>query len=141
MKTTALALLLVASPAYACDWQVSRSVDPMTDQAKCLITSPTSQLGVGTRGSDVMFVIGGKLPHDPFKVRVDDHPAHFITRKGVSTQAFEPDARDLLADLATGTVVRTQHTRWPDRTEVNSEAPICNLPALIRSCVAPQKAN
>lgn len=139
MNRLALALLFAASPAYACDWQVSRSVDPMTDVSRCTITSPTSQLGVGVRGSAVMFVIGGKLPSDSFKVRVDDRPAHLITRKGVSTQAFEPDARNLLSDLQTGTTVRTQHTRWPELDQVNSEAPICNLPELIASCQ--EKAN
>lgn len=134
MNRLALALLLTASPAYACDWQVARSVDPMTNKAQCTITSATSHLGVGVRGADVTFVIGGRMPRDSFKVRIDDHPAHLVTVRGTSTEAFEDDARRLLADLQTGTTVRTQHTRWPDRVQVDSEAPVCNLPDLIRSC-------
>lgn len=138
MKLIPILLLAVSGPAFACDWQVKRTVDPMTDEAKCLITSPTSKLAVGTRGNDVTFVIGGRMPRDSFMVRVDDRPALLMTDRGLSTGAFEDDARRLLAELQTGTVVRTQHTRWPDRQQVNSEAPICTLPALIQSCMADQ---
>jgi hypothetical protein len=86
-----------------------------------------------------MFTIAGKLPSDSFHVRVDDRPAHLLTRKGFSTQAFKPDARNLLADLKTGKVVRTRHTRWPDQNTVESEAEICTLPELIQSCVVRER--
>jgi hypothetical protein len=88
-----------------------------------------------------MFTIAGKLPSDSFHVRVDDRPAHLLTRKGFSTQAFKPDARNLLADLKSGNTVRTRHTQWPGQNTVESEAEICTLPALIQSCVDPEKAN
>ena len=50
----------------ACDWKVTESVDPMTDQRKCMIVSQSAHLGVGVQGDVVTFITKGILVGRPF---------------------------------------------------------------------------
>lgn len=128
----ALVLLLAASPAIACDWQVSESVDPITDAKVCTITSPTVKLGISVRGDAVAFVSPSKYRYDYLTVRVDDLPATLLSDRARSTEAFESEARDLLGQIRSGQRIRVQY-RDIDGT-VNGDGAICNLPDLIDAC-------
>lgn len=128
----ALALLLLAQPAMACDWNVAERIDPMTDQKVCTITSPTVKLGVGVRGGAVTFVSSSKYRYDYLTVRVDDLPAVQLPQRTRSTANYDPAARDLLAQIRAGRRIRVQY-RDVDGT-VEGDGQVCNLPALIDAC-------
>ena len=128
-----LALLLIASPAMACDWKVSERVDPMTDGKVCTITSPSAHLGIGVRGDVVTFVSSGyRYGYDYLTLRVDDHKAIQLGKRARSTNAYESEARDALALIRSGQRMRVQF-RTHNGT-VNGEAASCNLSALSDAC-------
>lgn len=128
----ALALLLLASPAIACDWTVSEQIDPMTDAKVCTISSPSAKLGIRVKGSAVSFASPSRYRYDYLTVRVDDNPAILLSERGRSTEAFEDDARRLLGQIRSGQRIRVQY-RDIDGT-VNGDGEVCALPALIDAC-------
>jgi hypothetical protein len=128
----ALALLLLAQPAIACDWTSSDRIDPMTDTKVCTITSPSVKLGLQVRGGAVSFASPSKYRFDYLTVRVDDNPAILLSERGRSTEAFEDDARNLLGQIRSGQRIRVQY-RDIDGT-VNGDGEVCALPALIDAC-------
>lgn len=127
-----LLLLVLSAPAAACDWKVSERVDPMTDQKVCTITSPSARLGLGVRGDQVTFVSSSKYRRDFLTIRVDDQEAILLSDRSRSTGAAEDDARRVLAQIRAGSRIRVQY-RDVDG-QVNGDAAICDLPALIDAC-------
>lgn len=107
----------------------------MTDAPHCLIHSPSAHLGIGVHGRAVTFVSGSPYYRDFLTVRVDDRPAIALTRDNASTSAFQGYARDLLTQILTGSRIRVQFR--DEDGEVNGDAPICDLPQIIRSCMTP----
>ena len=128
----AILLFLLASPALACDWHVTKQVDPMTDLKRCIISSPTVKLGVGVKGDSVSFVSSSPLYYDYLTVRVDDLPAIQLSDRGRSTNAFEPDARLLLGQIRSGQRIRVQYRDI--NGSVNGDGEVCTLPAMIDAC-------
>ena len=131
-----LPLLLAASPALACDWKVTESVDPMTDQRKCMIVSPSAHLGVGVQGDVVTFITSSAygFRHDGLQLRVDDNPAILLGRHK-RTDAYESRARDALAQIRQGQRLRVSYLDLP--SSVSGDAAICELPSLIDACLSP----
>ncbi len=129
---TALLLMLVASPALACDWSVSERTDPMTDAKVCTISSPSAKLGIRVKGAAVSFASPSRYRYDYLTVRVDDNPAILLSDRGRSTEAFEDDARRLLRQIRSGQRIRVQY-RDIDGT-VDGDGEVCTLPALIDAC-------
>lgn len=127
-----LLLLVLSSPALACDWTVSERVDPMTDETVCTITSPTARLGVLVRGDQVSFASTSRLRYDHLTVRVDDHQAIHLSDRARSTDAFRDDARQLLSQIRSGSRLRVRF-RDVDGT-VEGDGKVCNLPELIAAC-------
>jgi hypothetical protein len=134
MRAAAL-LLLVVSPAYACDWQViSDRKDSMTDQRVCVIQSKSAHLAIGVRGQTVSFVTGSAYrSRDGLQVRIDENAPILIGERARFTDSFESDARDALAQIRAGQRLRVKYLDYPAGA-VEGDAPICNLPALIDSC-------
>lgn len=133
---TALLLLLAAFPAAACDWAiVSDKVDPMTDQRVCMVMSPSAHLGVAARGDSVSFASSSRYRYDYLTIRVDDNEPIMLNDRNNNTRAYDSDARDLLAQIKAGKRIRVQY-RDVDG-QVNGDAQICDLPALIVSCQSP----
>lgn len=123
----ALALLLLAFPAHACDWRItSDRIDPMTDKRECIITSPSAAISLGVLPDRVFFLSRSAYSHlDRLKVRIDDMPA-LLARD---------NSRELISQIETGQRIRTHFLDYP--YSHSGDAPICELPALIRSCQTP----
>lgn len=130
-----LAVALLSSPAFACDWTLSEEVDPMTDERVCIITSASAKMGIGVVGEKVTFLTGSPYTEDYLQVRVDDREAVQMYEDSKSTGAFKDNARRALAEIQTGKRLRTAYKDYPDH--VTGDAPICNLPELIKSCQSP----
>lgn len=127
--------MLFASPTLACDWQVvSDRADPMTDQRKCLIVSEAAKLRLSVSGRRVMFLSPSPYGvHDGLTVRVDDHAPIMLLEKSRHTEAYQNEPRRLLQQIMVGERVRTRYRDFP-APAAEGDAPICNLPDLIRSC-------
>lgn len=127
----ALALVLVLSaPAYACDWKVSKRVDPMTDQVICTVSSQAAKVSFFRRGADRPNVVAGSAySREGLTIRVDDNPAIHMGENAYDRQR----ALDvLLPQLEKGQRIRTQYRDYPVSQE--GDAPICNLPQLLAEC-------
>lgn len=136
----ALALLLLASPAYACDWAVTESVDPMTDGKSCTISSASAKLTLHVYPEHIVFgsssVYGQR--GDSLQVRIDDNKAVVFGRSRSTFSSFAPDsepARTAIEQIRTGERIRVSYLDYP--ASQAGEAAICNLPELIAACHAP----
>lgn len=143
MKRLALILAIglgLPESASAVEWFVHRSVDTMTDRAKC-------EVGTYDQGApDLMaYVWDGKLwftvvggrsyPGASSAIRVDANQA-FVFKDRVSGD----DALQLLDQLEKGERVRTRFTHWPDAGKVEHEGPVGDFAAKVRSCLNPAPA-
>ena len=127
---TILALVLAASNP-ACDWEVDKRVDPMTDAAVCIVTSPSAKIAFTKRGTDPMGVfVSSAYRRHGLTVRVDDNPAVYL---GHNAYDSGPKLRrDVLPQIENGSRLRVRFTDYP-HTQMG-EAPICNLPQLLAEC-------
>lgn len=135
MKAAAC-LLLLAAPAYACDWVSAESVDPMTDVKSCHIRSASAQLSVFVYPGHIVFGTSSAYRNgrDALRVRIDDNEPLSLGR-GSTYSFFPPDsegARSALDQIQTGQRIRVSFLDYP-RSQ-NGEAAICNLAELIRAC-------
>ena len=127
-------LLLLSSPAYACDWYVmSDKIDPMTDDRVCTIRSPAANLALSVRAGRVTFATGSAYgPRDGLSVRVDDYPQILLGERSRSTDAHGDNARMALHQIVSGSRLRVSYLDYPNNK--TGDAPICTLPALLASC-------
>ena len=124
----ALALLLLVSPAYACDWVVTKKVNPMTDATMCMVTTKDGGFAMYRMGTDPAKVAhGSRYSTAGTYVRVDDLPAIYISRRD--------DASKLLEQLKTGKRLRYQYRSYPNQVEGETE--VCNLLELLAACPQP----
>lgn len=130
MNALALMLMLVASPTG--DWTVARSVDPMTDKPRCLISSPSAKVALAVNPDRVMFVTRSAYTRDSLTIRVDDEEAITLDIRGRSTDAFKDDARRVLEQISQGKRIRVSFRDYP--YSQTGDAPVADLPALIASC-------
>ena len=130
----AIMLFLIASPAMACDWHISTDrIDPMTDARMCIVRSDSAKLGIAVYPDHVTFLSGSAYRyHDGLSIRVDDAEPVSLPDDGRSTNAFVDDARTAYGQILAGKRIRTRFRDYPNFQE--GDAPICDLPALIRSC-------
>lgn len=133
----ALVLLLAASPAVACDWQVTESVDPMTDGKSCTISSASAKLTLHVYPKHIVFgsssVYGQR--GDSLQVRIDDNKAIVFGRSRSTLSSFAPDsepARTAIDQIRTGQRIRTSYLDYPENQ--TGDGAICNLPQLIDAC-------
>ncbi|WP_202844783.1 hypothetical protein [Luteimonas saliphila] len=134
----ALALLLIASQAYACDWKLTESVDPMDDTRSCQISSGAAGISLFVTPDHVTFGTPSVYRNGTLRIRVDDNESIVFGRHRSTGAYFSGDAEPAvtaLSQIMTGQRIRTVYTDYPKTFE--GDAPICNLPELIRSCQAP----
>lgn len=127
-----LSLILLASPAAACDWALTERVDPMTDERVCIIRSEAAQLSLGVRGDVVTFLPLSAFSRPFLTIRVDDREAIQLSDRFMSTNTYGDDARRALAEIQAGARLRVSFKDHP--TDRAGDAPICTLPELIASC-------
>lgn len=127
---TALILLLASAPAIACDWAVTKTVDPMTDKIMCRVTSPSAKVTFYRYGNDrPNVVVVSAYSRDSLYIRLDDGDA---IRMGQNAYDRQKALDQLLPKLKTATRIRTSFRDYPDNQA--GEAPVCNLPELLASC-------
>lgn len=123
--------------ASACDWKIaSDTVDPMSDERRCLISSTSAKIGIVVAGKRVLFVTTSayKGGRDHLTLRVDEQPAIILDpQRDISTPTSPTNTA--LAQIRAGARLRTAYSDYP--TNQQGEAAICNLPQLIDSCSAP----
>lgn len=123
-------LALAAMPAIACDWQVSKQADGMTDKVVCKVYSPSAKVEFYRNGNDRPNVaIASAYTHPAFYLRVDDNEQ---VSMGDNAWARQKALDAILPQLATGQRLRVRFGDYPDWQE--GEAAICNLPELLREC-------
>lgn len=127
-----LSLLLLATPAVACDWTLTDRVDPMTDERVCIIRSEAAKLSLAVRGDVVTFLPLSAFSDAQLMVRVDDREAILISERSMSTNTYADDARRALAEIQSGQRLRVSFRDYPN--DQAGDAPICTLPSLIESC-------
>lgn len=131
-----LAAALATSVTYACDWKiVSDKVDGMTDERRCLISSDSAKIGLVVQGHRVLFVTTSayKAGRDRLALRIDEQPAILLDpQRDISNQTSPTNTA--LAQIRAGSRLRTSFADYPENKE--GDAPICELPRLIDSCLA-----
>lgn len=126
----ALALILVASPALACDWTKRVETDPMDDARMCWVSSEAAGLAFYRRGNDRPNVsTDSAYPRPSITVRIDDNEAVRLGNNALDRQRAL-DA--LIPQLNAGTRIRTRIEDYP--TWRDGDAEVCDLPALLASC-------
>lgn len=131
MKTLILlCLALLSAPAVACDWQVSKQVDPMDDAAECTVYSPSAKIAFYRHGDDRPNVkINSAYSMAAPTIRIDDNEAVYMGDNAYTRQK----ALDvLLPQLRAGERIRVRFDDYPD--PVSGDAPVCNLPELLANC-------
>lgn len=129
-KWSIVAVLMLATPAYACDWEVSKQPDPMSDKVTCTVSSEAANIAFYRYGSDRPNVAThSAYSRDGLKIRIDDRPAILMGNNAGSRQKA---LAALLPQIETGQRIRVSFMDYP--TSQSGDAPICNLPALLRSC-------
>lgn len=121
---------LACGPADACDWVVTRTVDPMTDVPRCMVSSEDAQLAFYREGdgpANVVVVSAYTRTH--LKIRVDDNPA---IRMGDDYGTRRRGLEALMPQLATGQRIRVEFADYP-RTR-RGDAQVCNLMELLDAC-------
>jgi hypothetical protein len=130
MRATALALLLLAQPAMACDWVTSTSIDPMTDAVMCKVTSPSAKVTFYRNGSDRPNVVVASAYSEPgIQIRVDDNEAVWM---GSNAYARKRALDQLLPQIESGQRIRVKFSDYP--SSQHGDAPICDLPKLLADC-------
>lgn len=117
-----------------CDWAVEKKADAMTDIDRCIINSPSAKIALAVDKQRVIFLTGSPYRNDSLQIRVDDSPALYLGDIH-STEAFKDRARVAVRQIMQGSRIRTRYSDYP--VGKDGDAPICNLPQLIRDCGAP----
>lgn len=126
----AIALLFLAPAAYACDWQVTRTVDSMTDTPTCTVRSDAAKVSFYIRGKDRPNVsVSSPYRATGLTIRIDDNPA---VRMGDNAYSRQKALDALLPQLQAGKRIRTSFRDYPNHQE--GDAPVCNLPQLLAEC-------
>jgi hypothetical protein len=137
MKTiAAIALLSLSMPVIACDWVVTKTPDPMTDTARCLVSSASGKVSFYRYGTDRPNVmVASAYPNrQGLYVRVDDNKA---IQMGDDAY-FRSKALDaLLPQIKTGKRLRVVFSDYPQNQTGDTQ--ICNLVELLDAC--PETAN
>lgn len=133
----ALWICLLAPSLVRADWFVERSVDPITDHQVCKVKttdfSDPHLFGFVVNGKLTITVSGGRsYPGATKAIRVDQNPAVQFVGEVTGDEAVA-----LLAQMEAGSIVHTRYAKWPQKTSVDSEGPIGDFPAKLRSCLAP----
>lgn len=127
----ALALLLCASPAIACDWTITKKPNPMTDATFCMVTSMSGKIAFYRNGTDAPKPISGSAySRAGIYLRVDDREAIYIGPHGGGTENAQ-----LLSQLKTGKRLRVRYDDYPHTA--NGDTEVCNLIELLDSCTTP----
>lgn len=132
MRIALISLLFAAlsANAGACDWTVTKKVDPMTDKVICRVSSPSAKISFYRYGTDKPKVVFASAYRDPWlDIRLDDNPAISISPKSPERQR---SLELVLAQLQTAKRIRTSFQDYPNNQE--GDAPVCNLPQLIEDC-------
>ena len=104
-------------------WTENCSVDSMTDDAQCTITTPGSNLFVFIARTGVSFnVSGDEYPGTRQQIKIDEQPVISFIEDTSPAQD-----KQIFGQLKNGTRVRTRFVKWPEQISVDSDAPICNL--------------
>jgi hypothetical protein len=131
MRYAALALLLLAQPAIACDWTVTTSTDPMTDVVTCKVYSPTAKVQFYRDGKDRPNVaVASAYTRHGLEIRVDDNEAIWM---GYDARTRQRALDRLLPQIETGKRIRVSFRDYP-KSQVG-DAMICDLPKLLAACV------
>ncbi len=120
----------------ACDWSITTKTDQMTDVNRCFIHSESAKITIVADKERVMFLTGSAYRNDALQIRVDENPAIYLGEIH-STSEFKDKARIAVRQIMEGSRLRTQFRDYP--AGANGDAPICNLPELIRNCGAPME--
>lgn len=130
MKAALLLLVLLSSPAMACDWVLTRETDPMTDAVVCRVQSESAKIEFYRNGSDRPNVrTGSAYSYEGLRIRVDDFPYIYMGENAWDRQKAL-DA--LLPQLATGQRIRVSFRDYPEPGV--GDAAVCNLIQLLASC-------
>ena len=131
-----LLLTLVSSPALACDWVVTKKIDPMTDKQMCTVISLTGKIAFYRNGSDRPNVAVSSVYREPsLQIRVDENLA---IRMGENSYDRQKALDSLLPQLQGGKRLRVSYRNYPDNKFGETE--VCNLPALLDACTADMKS-
>jgi hypothetical protein len=130
MKTLAL-LLALPLPAMACDWAVTKRVDPMTDMTTCTVMSPSAKVVFYREGDSRPNVIAPSAYYqrNGLRIRIDDNPAISM---GSNAWDRQKALDALLPQMKTGARIRTSFLDYPSNQA--GDAPLCNLQELLDSC-------
>jgi hypothetical protein len=124
--------LLALALATTCDWKVIRETDPMTDKARCTIHSERARLYVGVHDGTVRLSTGSPYRLDYLTIRVDDREPITLSYADKVQGSQGGPVKTVLDQILEGVRIRVSYKGA--RGFVNGDAPICNLPELIRSC-------
>ena len=123
-------LLCASAPAMACDWQVSKTTDPMDDAVTCSVTSASAKVSFYRRGSDRPNVYNDSAYSQSWlMVRVDDNKAISM---GENAYTRQKALDELLPQIRTGKRIRTTFDDYPDSQ--TGDAQLCNLQKLLDAC-------
>lgn len=135
-----LTAALASAPVMAdgCDWKVTKEVDPMTDVARCIVTSESAKIGLSVDSKEVVILnlsAYRRAGTEQLRIRVDENPAVAIHPRGKSTGSFEESARTALRQIIVGNRIRTAYRDYPN--DQSGDAQICTLPEILKECGAP----
>lgn len=125
-----LLLALAVTPAMACDWEVSKRTDPMTDVVTCSVMSLSGKIAFYRHGTDrANVVVDSAYSDSGLMLRVDDNEP---VRMGRNAYDRGRALDTILPQLQTGQRLRVRFRDYPHWQE--GEVEICNLPELLESC-------
>ena len=123
-------LLLLSAPIFACDWQVTRRSDPMTDTVTCSVSSASAKVSFYRYGKDRPNVVVASPYRDPYLyIRIDDNKA---VRMGNNAYDRQKALDELLPQLKIGQRIRTSFRDYPSNQE--GDGAVCNLQQLLDAC-------
>ncbi|MEJ1096033.1 MULTISPECIES: hypothetical protein [unclassified Pseudoxanthomonas] len=127
-----LLLPFLSAPSFACDWQVSTQVDPMTDKVTCVVSSASAKVSFYRYGSDrpnVRTASAYVRSGDGLEIRIDENQAILMGNNAYQRQKA---LDELLPQLKSGKRIRTSFRDVPNHQ--SGDAPICNLQQLLNDC-------
>lgn len=116
-------------------WKLTRRVDPISDAKSCAVTMAHSGIKAGLmvaviEGDLSVSVLGKDYPGRDKAVRVDSNEAMRF-----KTALHDGQARSFLAQLRSGSTVKTRIIEWPSGAPLDYSAPVCDLPVLVDDCL------
>jgi hypothetical protein len=123
-------------PCDGVNYTVERSVDPITDEQKCMVSNRLAGGGAilatvnGKEGLKLMLTGEADPGNETITIRVDKNKPH--DRDSVFSG---DDATAILSELRKGTEVSTRYTPWPEGGNNDRKFQVCNLPAMIDQCL------